>query len=193
MLEKRCVGRSDEFGVFSSESISANNLVFSFDDWIQDEQEGWFTISPQELRDFSKEDRLKYLRYCYDRDFGVIIGTLDWDRAKHLSNFINHSCEPTLIYDYNDNIIAARDLLPGEELTLDYGNFVVNTDQDFTCGCGTASCRKKIKKDDWKQLAYVYGYHFPTFLHPKLDKLFEAERSIFTPPREVAAVVSQAW
>ncbi|MDH4263359.1 MAG: SET domain-containing protein-lysine N-methyltransferase [Spirochaetia bacterium] len=192
MLEKRCVGRSDEFGVFSSESISANNLVFSFDDWIQDEQEGWFTISPEELKDFSKEERLKYLRYCYDRDFGVIIGTLDWDRAKHLSNFINHSCEPTLIYDYNDNIIAARDLLPGEELTLDYGNFVVNTDQDFTCGCGTASCRKRIKKDDWKQLAHVYGYHFPTFLHPKLEMLFKSEKSVFT-AREVMPVVSQAW
>lgn len=191
MLEKRCVGRSDEFGVFSSEYISANKLVFSFDDWIQDEQEGWITISPEEIKNFSKEERAKFLRYCYDRDFGSIIGTLDWDRAKHLSNFINHSCEPTLIYDYNDNIIAARDILPHEELTLDYGNFIVNTDQDFTCGCGTASCRKKIRKGDWKQLAYVYGYHFPTFLHPKLDALFAAQRPVFS-TRDVAPVVSQA-
>ncbi|MDH4200514.1 MAG: SET domain-containing protein-lysine N-methyltransferase [Spirochaetia bacterium] len=178
MLEKRCIGRSDEFGVFSPESISEDNLVFSFDDWIQDEMDGWFTISPEELKKFSREDRLKFLRYCYDRDFGVIIGTLDWDRAKHLSNFINHSCEPNLIYDYNDNIIAARPILPGEELTLDYGNFIVNTDQDFKCSCGKSSCRGHISKHDWKKLAYVYGYHFPTFLHPNLGELFNSEKSM---------------
>jgi len=191
MLEKRCIGRSDEFGVFSSGAITANNLVFSFDDWIQDEQEGWLTISPKELREFSREDRLKFLRYCYDRDFGVIIGTLEWDRAKHLSNFINHSCEPNLIYDYNDNIIAARDIRPGEELTLDYGNFIVNTDQDFMCGCGTPGCRKSIKKTDWKQLAYKYGYHFPTFLHSKIDMLFNSEKPELV-GQHLAPLVSEA-
>lgn len=178
MFEKRCIGRDNEFGVYSTEYIPANKLVFSFNDWIQDEQDGWFTISPKELNKFSMEDRLKFLRYCYDRDFGVIIGTLDWDRAKHVSNFINHSCQSTLIYDYHDNIIAARDILPGEELTLDYGNFIVNTDQDFQCSCGAPNCRTRIKKSDWKQLAGQLGYHFPTFMHSKLNAFFALEKTL---------------
>jgi hypothetical protein len=192
MLEKRCIGRSDEFGVFTRGSISANDLVFSFDDWIEDEQEGWITISSEELNNFSKEDRLKFLRYCYDRDFGVIIGTLEWDKAKHVSNFINHSCEPNLVYDYNDNIIASRDIAPGEELYLDYGNFIVNTDQDFTCGCGKSSCRKHIKKDDWKIVAHKYGFHFPKFLHPKLEEHFNSQELEISREELVPQMVSEA-
>jgi SET domain-containing protein len=171
MVEKISIERENEFGVISKRDIKKDELVFSHNDWIQDEKEGWHILTIDQLNDLSDENRHKFLRYGYDIDFGKIIGTFDWHYAKHKSNFLNHSCKPNLIYDYHDNIITARDIKKGEELTLDYGHFIVNVDQEFICNCSNDNCRKNILKNDWKNMIVEMGYHFPVFMHNRINKL----------------------
>ena len=59
------------------------------------------------------------------------------------TQYINHSCEPNadvLIMDSLMIVFALREILPGEEVTVDYLN---SFDHDQTlCECRTASCRK---------------------------------------------------
>jgi len=81
-----------------------------------------------------------------------------------------------MIYDENDNIIANRIIYKGEELTIDYGNFIVNVDQNFNCRCGAESCRGRITKEDWKSLVHKLGFHFPKFMHPEIEKILATAR-----------------
>ena len=170
MLQK-LIKENGEFGVFSAELIAEGTLVFSSADWVNDEVSGWQLLTLEEVEKLPEYEKEMYLRYSYDKDFNLMIGTFLWENATHLSNFINHSCEPNTRYDLNDNIVAARDILPGEEITVDYGTFVVNVDQNFLCRCGSASCRGQVKKDDWKHLVERYQFFFPRFLHPEIEKL----------------------
>jgi len=158
-------------GLYTDEAIKKGTILFSHDDWVEDEKEGWVTLTAAEMQSLTGEKRSLFLRYCYDLDFDKTIGTFDWNCARHIANYMNHSCDPNMVYDSRDNIIARRDIAPGEELTVDYGTFIANFDQEFTCSCGAHNCRKKITKDDWKTLVPVYGIHFAAFLQDEIKKL----------------------
>jgi|SRR6185295_5447395 len=58
------------------------------------------------------------------------------------TQYINHSCEPNadaLVMDRFMIVFALREIVPGEEITVDYLN---SFDHDLTlCQCRTASCR----------------------------------------------------
>ncbi|MDH5718067.1 MAG: SET domain-containing protein-lysine N-methyltransferase [Spirochaetia bacterium] len=166
LLKKEAFGKM--YGVYTAELITAKTPVFTYEDWIKDEKKGWVEITVEELMSIDKDLQKKFLRYGYDRDFGKIIGTFDYRQVKHISNFLNHSCNPNLVYSENDTIIAKRDIQIGEELTLDYGSFIVNVDQDFTCKCNSYNCREKVTKDDWRMLHENGMHYFPEFINRKL-------------------------
>lgn len=67
---------------------------------------------------------------------------LCWDQAR----YVNHSCRPNCVSADFDFELAVRDILPGEELTDDYGT--LNIDSPFTCYCREAQCRRTIQPDD---------------------------------------------
>jgi SET domain-containing protein len=170
MIEKRQNNYGD-YGLFALVDIPANTLLFSYDEWIEDEKFGWETLTLEQMDQLPPEDRDHFLKYGYDIDYGKIIGTFFHENAKNHSNYMNHSCDPNMVYDTNDNIVAKRHILKGEELTIDYGNFIVNVDQNFICRCGAESCRGRITKDDWKSLIPVLGFNFPKFMHLEIEKL----------------------
>ncbi|KAJ4125469.1 hypothetical protein NW768_009088 [Fusarium equiseti] len=60
--------------------------------------------------------------------------------------YINHSCEPCLLFDVgNLNILVGpKGLEVGDELTFFYPSTEWNMAQPFDCLCGTPSCRGRI-------------------------------------------------
>lgn len=71
----------------------------------------------------------------------AIDGTKEGNEFK----FINHSCSPNTFMRRFRNIVefyALRDIIPGEELTCDYGNS--HHDGTRSCTCGSPKCRKFI-------------------------------------------------
>ncbi|KAK6955786.1 hypothetical protein Daesc_003430 [Daldinia eschscholtzii] len=77
--------------------------------------------------------------------------TVQCGRDKHLDLnsdllYINHSCEPSLIFDTaNMNVIAGPNgLKPGEELTFFYPSTEWDMAQPFDCLCGKPTCRGRI-------------------------------------------------
>ncbi|MGE0132745.1 MAG: SET domain-containing protein [Blastocatellales bacterium] len=63
------------------------------------------------------------------------------------TQFINHSCEPncyTKIIHGHILFFALRDIEPGEEIVLDYGESY-HSDRK-KCDCGAPSCRGRINK-----------------------------------------------
>ncbi|KAL8312905.1 hypothetical protein RB593_007234 [Gaeumannomyces tritici] len=78
---------------------------------------------------------------------GPTYATVQVGRDRHLNLnsdlvYINHSCEPSLIFDTaNLNILAGpKGLQPGDELTFFYPSTEWSMAQPFECQCGTASC-----------------------------------------------------
>ncbi|KAI0130828.1 hypothetical protein F4814DRAFT_144031 [Daldinia grandis] len=77
--------------------------------------------------------------------------TVQCGRDKHLDLnsdllYINHSCEPSLIFDTaNLNVIAGPSgLKAGEELTFFYPSTEWDMAQPFDCLCGKPTCRGRI-------------------------------------------------
>lgn len=164
-----------ELGIFTAEPIKEGTVLFSWEDWVEDAVYGWTILTKDEVDSLVPREKSLYLRYSYDIDFGKVTGTFDHSRAKHISNFMNHSCNPNMIYDEHDNIIARRDIIKREELTIDYGNFIVNFDQDFTCSCKSRKCRHHILQDDWKTLCNDLGLNFPRFMRNELLKVLDGK------------------
>ncbi|QNI30239.1 SET domain-containing protein-lysine N-methyltransferase [Alloacidobacterium dinghuense] len=64
--------------------------------------------------------------------------------------FINHSCDPNCETDEIRGrvwITAIRNIAAGEELTYDYCLYD-GEDDEATCNCGTANCRKTMYSED---------------------------------------------
>jgi uncharacterized protein len=70
---------------------------------------------------------------------------IDGSVEGNVTQYINHSCEPNadaFIIDGFMIIFALQDILPGDEITVDYLN---SFDEDHSvCQCRTASCRQLI-------------------------------------------------
>jgi uncharacterized protein len=70
------------------------------------------------------------------------------------TQFINHSCEPNtdaFIVDGFMILFALKEIVPGEEITVDYLN---SFEHDRTvCHCGAASCRQKLIRRPLKKPA----------------------------------------
>jgi len=74
---------------------------------------------------------------------------------------MNHSCEPNLGLDDENNFVAMRDINAGEELCWDYAFAETNPAFSMRCRCGCQTCRSVITGHDWKTLARdsaKYGY-----------------------------------
>jgi uncharacterized protein len=78
-------------------------------------------------------------RYCYRELDGSYV--LCWDHAR----FNNHSCRPAC-RTVGDFDIAVRDIVAGEELTIEYAT--LNVLGSFDCHCGADGCRGTIRSSD---------------------------------------------
>jgi hypothetical protein len=67
---------------------------------------------------------------------------LCWDFGR----FVNHSCDPATLSLTEGMEIAVRDILPGDQITDDYG--MLNIIADLECRCGAPCCRGIVRSDD---------------------------------------------
>ena len=126
---------SDEIGhgVVATRLIPRGTITWVRDDFDQ-------TFSPADARRLTPVYRQILDKYSFADAAGDLV--LCWDLAR----YVNHSCRPNCLSAGYDFELAVRDILPGEELTDDYGT--LNLDADFDCRCGWAGCRRVIRPDN---------------------------------------------
>ena len=170
-VEKR-VKATDHFGLFATRNIPAGVVIVP--KWHEDfylGMEGWHALHVDEILRLPPAKKDLFIRYGLDVGISRIVGPSEECHVTTLDNFINHACEPNLTYDHDGNVVTGRPIQQDEELTIDYGCFTVNFDEDFVCDCGSRGCRRRVRKDDWRMLALRYGYAMPRFLHPHIRPL----------------------
>ncbi|KAG5950880.1 hypothetical protein E4U53_004236 [Claviceps sorghi] len=104
--------------------------------------------------------------------------TVQMGKDSHLSLnsdllYINHSCEPSLIFDMASmNILAGpKGLQPGDELTFFYPSTEWAMAQPFTCLCNHPSCRGTISGAKDMEPSQLQG----TWLNPHIRELLEQQ------------------
>ncbi len=154
-----------EAGLFARRAIPAGtSLVHRWHDDYYRGMPGWSRYLLADIEALPDAHRELVHRYGLDEDFGAIWGPDHAAAVTTLDNFINHACEPTLGYDARGDVVARGDLAPGDELTLDYGGFVVNYDERFACRCGAARCRGGVTRDDWRGFGVDEAWRLPPFV-----------------------------
>lgn len=87
-----------------------------------------------------------------------------------VAHFGNHSCDPTMWHDGPYSISARRDVLAGEELTIDYGTNSAAPGFSMSCRCREALCRGFVTSEDWRlpELQARYEGHWVPGLQERI-------------------------
>ena len=98
------------------------------------------------------------------------IGAYNAEEEELVKLYNNHSCSPNCGMRGEITFVAIRDIIAGEELTVDYA-FIDNEDYSFECHCGSPECRHIITGYDWKirELQEKYYPYFAQYLKDKID------------------------
>lgn len=70
----------------------------------------------------------------------VLVEPAPGEPLRHL----NHACEPTARFRGRE-LFAARDLAPGEAVTIDYNAHETTMTEPFECRCGAPGCVGRVK------------------------------------------------
>lgn len=121
------------FGVIATRLIPKGTITWVFDPLDQ-------VFSPQRIESLDPFFQDIVYTYSYRDKNGDFV--LCWDHSR----FINHSFHSTCISTAYNFELAVRDILPGEELTDDYG--YLNLKEPFDCLPEPGTSRKQALPDD---------------------------------------------
>lgn len=89
---------------------------------------------------------------------------------------IDHACDPSAWLSGLD-VVARRDLAPGDEITLDYATFCTEPMRPFECTCGALECRGTIRgSDHLEPFVERYGEHVSSHVRRKREEAGVAGR-----------------
>ena len=120
------------FGIYAAGDIEKGTIIF------YGEEENHRLVTKRHVKKFwTDEEKNLFRSYAYpisDEVYSI------WDKEPLSWAPQNHSCEANTVYE-GLNVIASRAIRKGEELTLNYAQFLDETAAPFFCRCSTASCR----------------------------------------------------
>jgi S-adenosylmethionine/arginine decarboxylase-like enzyme len=107
--------------------------------------------------------------YMLQIDGDLFIGPESLDAVSE-AELVNHSCNPNLGFRGQIMLVAMRDIMPGEELTIDYA-MAEAREQNFICQCGSHNCRGIVRETDYllPELQKRYDGYFSPYIARKMD------------------------
>ncbi len=123
------------YGIYAIEKIYANELVFKGEELSQRIVTKKFV---ENNWDVNQKEIFKKYAYPLSKEVFLL-----WDNNPCEWAPQNHSCSPNTAYN-GLNVIAIRNILKDEELTLDYASFLDENMEPFNCQCGAPNCRGLI-------------------------------------------------
>jgi len=159
-------------GLFTSRDINTGELLFHVD------------MRKMPRYTVEEIDALAKSNSDINGDHSHYVGRGKYVIENSMPAYINHSCDSNCICKMHSiavyDIIAARDILAGEELTHDYG--AASMDQllgyfywEDECHCGSKNCRGIIHGDFFKLPESFQKKHYPNlppYIKQKYRKYF---------------------
>lgn len=129
------------YGIFATELIPAGSITY-----IKDALEIRLDSNHSLLASPAYADLIN--KYAYREPDGELV--IGWD----LSKYVNHSCNANSLSTGYGFEIAIRDILPGEQLTDDYG--MLNIETPMQCACGQRECRSTVLPNDIEKMGNAW-------------------------------------
>lgn len=124
------------FGIYANRNISNGEIIFLGEGKAQR-----LTTRRFVEKNWNEKEKENFRRYAYPVSKEIF---LLWDDNPSEWAPQNHCCNANTGYE-GLNVIALRDIKKGEELTLDYTNFLDEHMEPFHCSCGSNNCRGLIQ------------------------------------------------
>lgn len=131
--ELKFVSSEIGYGIFASALIPKGTIT-----WVKDDLDR--VIPKENLGLMSQANLENLLKYSYRNSQGNYV--FCWD----LTRYVNHSYKPNSMLTAMGFEIAIHDILPGEEMTNDYGT--LNIIESFECANGPSLERERVCPDD---------------------------------------------
>lgn len=143
-------------GIFAKEHILRDTVIAVRGGKIFTQAER--NAAPEELR-----------RFMMQIDKELFLGPESLDAVGE-AELVNHSCDPNLGLRGQMTLVALRDIMPGEELTLDYA-MSESHQPDFLCECRSPTCRGTVRQTDYllPELQKRYEGYFSPYLTKQMD------------------------
>ena len=119
------------YGIFATMDMAEGHTIF------RGEGRAHRLVTARHASTWPAEQRLEFRRYAYPLSSEVFAL---WDAEPTDWAPQNHSCDANTQFVGLD-VVAARAIAAGDELTLDYATFMNEESEPFTCTCGAPSCR----------------------------------------------------
>ncbi|MEZ4721297.1 MAG: SET domain-containing protein [Flavobacteriales bacterium] len=154
--ELRFISNEVGYGVVATEFIPAGTIT-----WVLDKLDREF--SPAEFQTMEPIYQNILDTYTFRNNNGNFV--LCWDNGRFVNHSFNSNCLSTA-YDFE---VAIRDILPGEQLTDDYG--YLNIPHPFR-GINEGTKRKVVYPDDLLRYYKVWDKKLSAVFHkiPKLEQ-----------------------
>lgn len=124
------------YGIYANQTIAAGEVIF------EGEGKAQRLITARFVeKNWNREEQVTFSRYAYPLSRELF---LLWDDNPAEWAPQNHHCTANTKYD-GLNVIALRNIRAGEELTLDYADFLDEHMMPFQCRCGSSDCRGLIQ------------------------------------------------
>lgn len=128
---------------------------------------GTARVTFDELKKWPEEKQAKFKKHCWAVNWDTFVGCVSGETSGDLTNYINHSCDPSAWFSGDDMIVARRDLRAGDEITIEYATVDhMYVEFDGECQCGSTNCRQKIRNTDYQlpEIRKKYMGHMMTYL-----------------------------
>ena len=123
------------FGIYATRNIREGETIF------HGETKAQRIVTKRYVdRNWNENEKLHFRRYAYPVSHELFIL---WDEDPSEWAPQNHSCEPNTHFNGLD-VVTLRNIKAGEELTLDYAQFLDDNMEPFQCQCGSSKCRGLI-------------------------------------------------
>jgi uncharacterized protein len=102
------------------------------------------------------------------------------DTSRCIEEYLNHSCDSNTWLTDEVTMVARRDIVSNEEITLDHALWDMDTQWDYLseevkkeCNCGSPYCRIHLTPDDWKihEVQSRYRGHFSPYVQKHITDL----------------------
>jgi len=160
-------------GLFAQEEIKKGEKIWHCD---CGEKDGVYTRT-QLLGIIAAYPKLDYFVRSFSYMVGDDLYALPFTYAEEQNNdecaLFNHSCTPNVGFAdeaFGDNVVALRNIEPGDELVYHYGFLETETSliQGMECKCKTPECGRRLTFDYYRDPTFVDKYY--AYMTPYLKK-----------------------
>lgn len=143
------------YGVFAMEPISRGELLVMW---------GGSIVSGEQLKKLTTTAR----RHSIQVEEDLFLAPHELPEP---GDFINHSCDPNAGLSGQTALVALTNINAGEEICYDYAMSDGSPYDEFSCACGSLSCRLRVTGNDWllPDLQERYSGYFSPYLTRRIE------------------------